>query len=513
MECVVGNTCSIPTNWGLLRPCSGFPTKNGVLKVCSSSCNGRGVNGARLKMLGSRTVWNEGRRGLRGVARCSMSGNSMQSMALHQLSEWLSKQGFPTQDVKLTGFGEEGVGLAAGRDFKEGEVALKIPENYTVTGVDVVNHPVVAAPAAGRGDVIGLTLWLMYERSLGEKSVWYPYLQTFPSTTLSPILWTAEEQQKLLKGSPALEEVQQRSAALEGEYEDLQSYFTKDPQAFPQEYFSLEAFKSAFSVILSRAVYLPSADLFALVPYADALNHRADSQAYLDYSMEDQAVVFPVDRNYKEGEQVFTSYGRERSNADLLITYGFVDENNAMDYLDLEVGLVDGDRLLVLKQQILQQAMLDSPQTFPLYLDRFPTQLLTYMRLSRLQDPALFPKIVFDKDIMLDQANEYECLQLLMGECRTKLGNYEGGVDDEIRLLKNKKISQRERVAAQLRLCEKKILTSTMTALRNRLAPIRGIPTKSGGLKDPNADINEMFDMVEQVASAPKKFFDNMFKK
>lgn len=97
MECVVGNTCSIPTNWGLLRPCSGFPTKNGVLKVCSSSCNGRGVNGARLKMLGSRTVWNEGRRGLRGVARCSMSGNSMQSMALHQLSEWLSKQGFPTQ--------------------------------------------------------------------------------------------------------------------------------------------------------------------------------------------------------------------------------------------------------------------------------------------------------------------------------------------------------------------------------------------------------------------------------
>jgi len=166
-----------------------------------------------------------------------------------------------------------------------------------------------------------------------------------------------------------------------------------------------------------------------------------------------------------------------------------------------------------LKQQILQQANFDSPQSFPLYLDRFPTQLLTYIRLSRLQDPALFSKIVFEKDIMLDQANEYECLMILMGECRTRLGNYEGGVDDEIRLLKSKKITPRERVAAQLRLSEKKILTSTMTALRARLAPIRGIPTKGGGLKDPNADINEMFDMVEQVASAPKKFFDSMFKK
>jgi histone-lysine N-methyltransferase SETD3 len=442
-----------------------------------------------------------------------MSGNSLQFFALHQLSEWLSKQGFPNQDVKHTSYGEEGIGLAAGRDFKKGETALQIPENYTVTGVDVVNHPVVAAPAAGRGDLIGLTLWLMYERSQGEKSMWYPYLQTFPTTTLSPLLWSAEEQQQLLKGSPALEEVQQRTAALEGEYEDLESYFTKDPQKFPQVHFSLEAFKTAFSIILSRALYLPAADLFALVPFADALNHRADCEAYVDFSMEDQAVVLTVDRNYKEGEQVFTSYGRDRSNADFLITYGFVDENNPMDYLELEAGLVDGDRLQVLKQQILQQSNFDSPQSFPLYLDRFPTQLLTYMRLSRLQDPALFSKIVFEKDIMLDQANEYEVLMILMGECRTRLGNYDGGVDDEIRLLKNKKITQRERVAAQLRLSEKKILTSTMTALRTRLAPIRGIPTKGGGLKDPNADINEMFDMVEQVASAPKKFFDNMFKK
>lgn len=32
-------------------------------------------------------------------------------------------------------------------------------------------------------------------------------------------------------------------------------------------------------------------------------------------------------------------------------------------------------------------------------------QLLTYMRMSRLQDPALFSKIVFEKDIMLDQVS------------------------------------------------------------------------------------------------------------
>jgi hypothetical protein len=219
------------------------------------------------------------------------------------------------------------------------------------------------------------------------------------------------------------------------------------------------------------------------VPYADAINHRGDCQAYLDYSMEDQSVVLQVDKNYKQGDQVFASYGQERPNYDLLISYGFVDESSLVDYVELEVGLVEGDRLQALKQQVLQLAGYGSPQTFPLYADRFPTQLLTYMRLVRLQDPALFSKIIFDRDVILDQANEYEVLMILMGECRSRLGNYEGGLDDELRLLKNKKLSSKERVAAQLRLSEKTILSNTMTALRNRLAPIRGIPTKGGGLK------------------------------
>jgi hypothetical protein len=30
-----------------------------------------------------------------------------------------------------------------------GDVALKVPENYTVTSADVANHPAVAQPAAG----------------------------------------------------------------------------------------------------------------------------------------------------------------------------------------------------------------------------------------------------------------------------------------------------------------------------------------------------------------------------
>ena len=49
--------------------------------------------------------------------------------------------------------------------------------------------------------------------------------------------------------------------------------------------------------------------------------------------------------------------------------------------------------------------------------------------------------------------------------------------------LQRKDLSTEERLAAKLRLSEKRIISGTMDAVRKRLAPIRGIPTKAGGMQ------------------------------
>jgi hypothetical protein len=49
-----------------------------------------------------------------------------------------------------------------------------------------------------------------------------------------------------------------------------------------------------------------------------------------------------------------------------------------------------------------------------------------------------------------------------------------------------------------------------MDAVRRRLAPIRGIPTKSGKMADPNADIKEVFDFIDELPKAPAKAFDTI---
>ncbi|KAK3233034.1 hypothetical protein CYMTET_56650 [Cymbomonas tetramitiformis] len=111
------------------------------------------------------------------------------------------------------------------------------------------------------------------------------------------------------------------------------------------------------------------------------------------------------------------------------------------------------------------------------------------------------------QDLIVSQMNEYEILQIMMGDCREKLGGYSGNREDEIKVLQRAaELTPREYAASKLRTCEKRILGETMKAVRKRLAPIRGIPTKQG-MEAPNADIVEIFDTIEAIPEMPKQMW------
>jgi hypothetical protein len=46
-----------------------------------------------------------------------------------------------------------------------------------------------------------------------------------------------------------------------------------------------------------------------------------------------------------------------------------------------------------MKQQLLESFGFAAEERFPVYADRFPIQLLSYLRLSRIQDVGLFAKV------------------------------------------------------------------------------------------------------------------------
>lgn len=79
--------------------------------------------------------------------------------------------------------------------------------------------------------------------------------------------------------------------------------------------------------------------------------------------------------------------------------------------------------------------------------------------------------------------------------------------EEDLKQLQNPSLVGRERLALMLLKSEKDILLATTDAIRQRLAPIRGIPTKSGRLEDPNHDLIEIFETVEGLGSVPQRLW------
>ena len=177
----------------------------------------------------------------------------------------------------------------------------------------------------------------------------------------------------------------------------------------------------------------------------------------------------------------------------------------------MDVGLVPTDRLREAKAAILGAlGYAASCQAFPIAADRMPLALLAYLRLARVSDAAALAAVSFEVDNPVSAANEYEVLQLLLGECRDRLAGYAGPAEEDTKLLQQPGLGTRATLAARLRLAEKAVLQGTMDAVRRRLAPIRGIPTKDGSMRAANADLLEVFDVLEGLPTLPGKVWGGL---
>eukprot|EP00210_Caulerpa_lentillifera_P001731 g1662.t1 len=394
------------------------------------------------------------------------------------------------------------------------QVLFRFPSSLTITSFDAESDPALGPLLEGRGELVKLAIWLMKENTKGELSIWFPFLKTLPERSMSPILWTDNELEKLMFGSPIIQEAKNRREALRNEWGVLAPIINSNPSIFSpgkstpfhqrqkQDYrflsladqFTEEAFLDAFTVILSSAFYLPSAGTFALLPAVTNMKRSGkEDSCTLDYSPKSDEIIISSNRAYRKDEEVCLF--DDRSNSERLLTTGSLELDNPSDFLLLNFELVPADRLFTAKRQILESMGYQTNESFPIYEGRIPVQLLSFLRLSRIQDPSQLAQVSFSSDQEISQLNEYEVLQLVLGECRVRLSQYQENWEADVTALKNSMLSVKEKISREL--------------LLTRLAPIRGVPTKSGKLEDPNKDIMDMFKTIEDLPSAPKRALDN----
>ncbi|KAF5827149.1 Rubisco LSMT substrate-binding-domain-containing protein, partial [Dunaliella salina] len=229
--------------------------------------------------------------------------------------------------------------------------------------------------------------------------------------------------------------------------------------------------------------------------------------AQIDHIASEICLAWMLESPLRNGTEILIS--DPRPNSELILATGRVYPNNPSDFLLWKANLIKTDRYFLLKNQILESLGYGIEEEFPVYADRMPTQLLAYLRMARVQDPGLLAKVNFEKDVMLSDLNEYEILQILMGDCRERLQAYPLSVEEEIKYSQDPKLSPKQRLACQLRTEEKRIVSGTMDGVRNKLAPIRGIPTKQG-LQNPNQDLLDIFAFWDSVPRLPQIVFGSI---
>lgn len=437
--------------------------------------------------------------------------------SLDKALQWASCQGIPSPPkveasmVEDPLFESMKVGVVAKCEASPGDPLIQMPGSLCLTAADTRQDPILASLAEGRSELVALALFVMKERSRVGESKWTPILESLPSKVDTPVLWADEERERLLRGSPALKEARLREQALLAEWKSLQTQIDelKDSDGYPPSIFNQLSFLNAMTVVLAYAVYLPSAECFALLAVVGNISRTGSAAgALIDYDVEAEAVVVTATEPYKVGQEVRVFDGR--SNGELLLATGWVELSNPADYLMLQASLVAADRMYQLKKDILEQFGFGTEENFPIYADRIATQHLAYLRLSRLTDAAQLARVSFDEDVIVSPENEYEVLQLMMADLRDLTQGYDGNYEDDLKELQRRDLDRRSRLATALRLAEKRIIQGTMAGIRKRLAPVRGIPTKSGGLEDPNADLLEVFETIESLPQAPIKLFQGL---
>jgi len=407
-----------------------------------------------------------------------------------------------------------GRGLLARKDISEADELFRIPVALCLTkasarealGKDVLPSDI--------NEYLAVACQLIHERFvLGKKSFWNAYIGVLPEVDeVNPTFTWSDDDLSFLNGSPVIAATQSLQMKLEREYEALlgreDGLVARFPDRFPKEHFTYENWLWAFTNLFSRAIRLRSlkqGETLAMVPYADLINHSPFSQAYIDarqsgdwlFKTGDEEVILFADRAYRRMEQIYISYG-PKSNAELLLLYGFAVERNPFNSVDVTVSIaprtasfvkelnddsIPVDPLAEDKVAFLRAVGRDNTVDFPCYADRYPVELLEFLRLMQMtrEDTRGKPLEDFDFSRTISTANEAAVLTSVIDAVRRQLSKYPNTEEEDAALIKDKGLfrllSYNQRMAVRHRRNEKRLLKRTIAALEKQIM-VQGLDTE-----------------------------------
>lgn len=376
-----------------------------------------------------------------------------------------------------------GRGCVAVKGIVQGEPLFEVPLSVIMSKERALE--LVPCLPEETDEYIAIAILLIQERARGTDSFWKAYIDVLPrDEELVPLFRWNEADLELLKGSPCVTAGISLRSKLSVEFHAIDdTVFCKDRARFPADVFDIAAWEWAFAVLFSRAIMLTKEQRIALVPYADLLNHNPFCSTYIDVQKTtltgDRFVTLYTDRPYSRMDQVYVTYG-PKSNADLLLLYGFVVDRNPYDSVEINVSLGEGDPQYERKAQYLRESGVETTSAFPLYRDRYPMELIEFLRFCMADEKEMEA----DFGGFINERNETAVAQSLIMACKAAIAGYPQTIEDDDKLLKDRSMYQifdaKQRWAIRQRRAEKRILQRTIATIEQELSEPTFMFSESG---------------------------------
>lgn len=414
--------------------------------------------------------------------------------AIPEFLEWVRKHGVDTSAVEITSFPDCGYGLQATKDLKETDPFLTIPRKVmmtTGTAKESLLGPLIEEDQILQAmPSVVLALHVLCERRQPD-SFWEPYINVLPNEYTTPLYFSPEELLQL-KGSPAQSDCIKQYRNIARQYACFYRVFqtSQNAEKLPiKDCFTFDDYRWAVSTVMTRQNQIPTPDgskiTFALIPMWDMCNH-CNGTITTDYNLEKDCSECFALRNFQAKEQIFIFYGA-RSNAELLIHNGFVYPENELDRIAIRLGISKGDPLYEQKNELLKKLGLSVLRNFYIHTGMIPVdpQLMAFLRVFCMSEENLKElnskelseadaDRLGDIDFPVSEENEEKAWAFLQTRTALLLRAYETSEEEDIELLKKEDMNIHERLAVQLRMCEKRILKATQTYAGERKASVKG---------------------------------------
>jgi len=404
------------------------------------------------------------------------SGHSMcrnlpdRKNAIKPFLAWLTDLGAVTDGVEVADYGKQGLGLKVSKDIKEGDVVIRIPQKAMMS-VDTAKSSSIGTlierdPLLQTMPNVVLAVHLLIERN-SPASVWEPYINILPHS-YTTVLYFTPSQFEELKGSPAMEDALKQYKFVARQYAYFYRLFAN---TLLKDYLTYDEYRWAVSTVMTRQNLVPgretSTAINSLIPLWDFANHD-NGQLSTDYDPDTNSTVCLAQRDFSDGQQFTIFYG-VRANCDLLIHNGFVFPDNQTDCLTVRLGVAKTDPLAAARLALLDKLGVNS-QKFYLRRTEEPLdqKLVAFLRVLQMEQCHIEEHQKMETDelanlLKLEVSNplDSKVMQYMITRAALLLRAYPTTLEQDQEKLKTSE-DEISILCCQLRLCEKRILVSTV---------------------------------------------------